>query len=73
MASLLKKQMIIYTDTASDQRPGLVSHCASYARRTTLSMPETAGDFWTLLSKHVAPLLQSQGVRIVLVDQSKVK
>ena len=39
--------------------------------RTTLSMPETAGDFWMLVSKHIAPLLPGGNVKIVLLDQSK--
>jgi hypothetical protein len=34
-------------------------------------MPETAGDFWMLVSKHVAPLLAKGNFRIVLLDQSK--
>lgn len=34
-------------------------------------MPETAGDFWTLVSKHIAPLLPGGNVKIILLDQSK--
>ena len=33
-------------------------------------MPETAGDFWMLFSKHVAPQLLEGKVKIVLLDQS---
>ena len=42
------------------------------ACRTTLSVPETAGDFWMLFSKHIAPHLLEGRVRIVLLDQSAV-
>ena len=43
-----------------------------FACRTTLSVPETAGDFWMLFSKHIAPHLLDGKVKIVLLDQSAV-
>lgn len=36
-------------------------------------MPETQGDFWLFFSKHIAPLLPSGNIKIVLLDQSNVK
>ena len=43
-----------------------------FACRTTLSVPETAGDFWMLFSKHIAPHLLERKVKTVLLDQSAV-
>ena len=42
------------------------------ACRTTLSVPETAGDFWMLFSRHIAPHLLEGTIKIVLLDQSAV-
>ena len=33
-------------------------------------MPETAGDFWRLFSRHVVPQLLEGKVKIVLLNQS---
>ena len=37
-----------------------------------MSVPETAGDFWMLFSKHIAPRLPEGKIKVVLLDQSAV-